>query len=136
MQPSNVRIICNTVGSTIANTGLALITVSILFMISDTTTLAKQTVVHLPDLIANVDIASLKSDFTLTGFAIICGVFLVGTGLRIAGLCLSSTHFISRIENLWSTNNTKYIPPIATLSPRIETDRDMIDSAMDTDAED
>ena len=94
MQPSNVRIICNTVGSTIANTGLALITVSILFMISDTTTLAKHTVVHLPDLIANADLQSLKSDFTLTGFAIICAVFLVGTGLRIAGLCLSNNRFI------------------------------------------
>lgn len=133
MQPSNIRIICNTVGSTIATTGLALITVTILFMISDTTTLAKQTIIHLPDLIANADVSSLGSDFTLIGFTIVLAVFMFGVTLRVSGLILSSSRFITRIENLWNSNKleTQYlypspIVPITPITPCIDSKYNLV----------
>lgn len=111
---SNARVIASSVGWTIAASGLAILSCAVLFLIADSSAIAKQTILNLPNMISKGSFHSFLHSIQSLGISgqgliLVLITFILGFVLRMIGLTLSDDKFIQRLERcIYSRKGGRY----------------------------
>ena len=100
---TNIRLTSSIIGWTMATCGLAIISCSTLFLISDMTCFTKQIINGLPKINANgtynVFLSNVyETDVNLNGIILVLLSGIFGICIRVTGQFISSDYFIKKIE--------------------------------------